>query len=140
VKQVPSQVHGQGQPQDQATYAESTARALRTSLRAQTVVAMGLSLGLLAVGKVAAYSAFFGSLTAYLPGVFFTVLVGRRIGAGSAAFLGTAALAELGKLLMMGLLCALVFICVRPLAPGWFFTGMMALLVSNWIGLARAIR
>jgi F0F1-type ATP synthase assembly protein I len=136
MKQAPGQVR----PENMATYAESTARALLAALRVQTLVAILLTLGLLPVGKVAAYSALFGSLAVYLPGVLFTVLVGRKIGASSAAFLGAAALAEFGKLLLTGLLCALVFICIRPLAAGWFFTGMLALLVTNWIGLARAIR
>jgi F0F1-type ATP synthase assembly protein I len=70
----------------------------------------------------------------------FTVLVARRIGGDSAAFLRTAALAEFGKLLLTGVLCAAAFIWVRPLAAGWFFTGMLAVLVTGWIGLGRAIR
>jgi hypothetical protein len=76
----------------------------------------------------------------YLPGVLFTGLVGRKIGGDSGSFLRTAALAEFAKLFLTGLLCALVFIWVKPLAPGWFFTGMIAVLATSWFGLARAIR
>jgi F0F1-type ATP synthase assembly protein I len=76
----------------------------------------------------------------YLPGLLFTVLVARRLGSDSSVFLRTAALAEFGKLFLTGLLCALVFIWVKPLAPGWFFTGMLMVLATSWVGLARAIR
>ena len=131
---------GQSRPENQAAYAAATARALGMVLRVQTLVAMVLALGLLWLGPVAAYSSLCGSLAVYLPGLLFTVLVGRKIGAGSAAFLGTAALAELGKLLLTGLLCALVFIWVRPLAPLWFFAGMLSVLATGWVGLAKAIR
>jgi len=130
----------QSRSENQATYAAATARALGVVLRVQTLVAMVLALGLLWLGPVAAYSSLCGSLAVYLPGLLFTVLVGRKIGAGSAAFLGTAALAELGKLLLTGLLCALVFIWIRPLAPLWFFAGMLSVLATGWIGLAKAIR
>ena len=67
-----------------------------------------------------------------------TALVLRKLGADSAVFLGTAALAELGKLVLTGLLCAAVFIWVKPLAPGFFFLGMIVVLAANWVGLARS--
>jgi ATP synthase protein I len=89
---------------------------------------------------VASYSAFFGSLAAYLPGAFFVLLVARKLGGDTNAFLRTAALGEFGKLFLTGLLCAVVFIGVKPLAPGWFFTGMLVVMVMGWTGLARAIR
>jgi F0F1-type ATP synthase assembly protein I len=67
-------------------------------------------------------------------------VVARRIGSDSTRFLGTAALAEFGKLVLTGVLCALVFIWVKPLAPLWFFVGMLTVLITSWVGLARAIR
>jgi len=126
--------------EQQPAYAAATVRALLAALRVQTAVAITLSLALLLVGPVAAWSSMCGSLAVYVPGVLFTVLVARKIGGDSASFLRTAALAEFAKLLLTGLLCALVFIWVKPLAPGWFFTGMLAVLATSWIGLARAIR
>jgi len=116
------------------------ARALSGVLRVQMLVAALLALGLLLQGWVPAYSSLCGSLVVYLPALLFTVLVGRKIGASSASFLGTAAVAELGKLILTGLLCALVFIWVKPLAPVWFFAGMLAVLATGWFGLAKAIR
>ena len=75
-----------------------------------------------------------------LPGLIFTVLVVRKIGGDSAAFLGTAALAEFGKLALTGLLCAAVFIWVKPLAAGYFFLGMISVLIAGWAGLALAFQ
>ena len=124
----------------QPTYAATTARALFVALRVQTLVAIVLALGLLLLGPVAAYSSMCGSLVVYLPGLLFTLLVARKMGTDSASFLGTAAVAEFGKLLLTGVLCALVFIWVKPLAPMWFFVGMFAVLVTSWIELARAVR
>jgi F0F1-type ATP synthase assembly protein I len=87
---------------------------------------------------VAAYSSLFGSLSVYLPGLLFTFLVMRKMGGDSAVFLRTAAVAEFGKLTLTGVLCAVVFIWVKPLAAGFFFLGMIGVLAANWIGLALA--
>ena len=110
------------------------------SLRIQSLAALVLaSLSYLA-GPVAAYSSLFGSLAAYLPILFFTVLVMRKLGSDSADFLRTAALAEFGKLFLTGLLCAVVFIWVKPLAAGFFFLGMIGVMLANWAGLAMTFR
>jgi F0F1-type ATP synthase assembly protein I len=122
-----------------AAYAEKTAHALVAGLRLQTVVAVLLALGLLLIGPIAAYSSLCGSLAVYIPGMLFTVLLARKIGGSSTSFLGTAAVAEFGKLVLTGLLCALVFIWVKPLEPLWFFVGMLTVLATSWIGLAKAI-
>ena len=110
------------------------------SLRIQSLAAFTLALLSLMAGPVAAYSSFFGSLAAYVPGVLFTVVVMRKMGGDSAAFLRTAALAEFGKLALTGLLCAVVFIFVKPLAPGYFFLGMIGVLIAGWVGLAMTFR
>jgi len=121
-------------------YAESTVRALRAGLRLQSIAALLLAGLLLLKSPIASYSSFFGSLAAYLPGALFVLLVARKLGGDSTAFLRTAALGEFGKLFLTGLLCAVVFIWVKPLAAGWFFTGMLTVLVMGWISLGRAIR
>ena len=110
-----------------------------TSLRLQSLAAAALALLSLLAGPVAAYSSLFGSLAAYLPSLGFTVLVLRKVGADSGDFLRTAVLAEFGKLALTGLLCAVVFIWVKPLAAGFFFLGMIGVLVANWIGLAKSV-
>lgn len=110
------------------------------SLRIQSLVAFALVLLSLPAGPVAAYSSLFGSLAVYLPGLAFAVVVLRKLGGDSAAFLRTAALAEFGKLALTGALCAVVFIFVKPLAPGFFFLGMIGVMVAGWFGLALFFR
>jgi len=119
---------------------ESTAINLAGSLKIQSLVMAMLALVLLLVSPVAAYSSLFGGLAVYVPGLIFTALVVRKIGGDSAAFLGTAALAEFGKLALTGLLCAVVFIWVKPLAAGYFFLGMISVLIAGWAGLALAFQ
>ena len=104
-------------------------------LRVQSVVALLLAGGLLLLGPVAAYSSMFGSLAAYIPSLLFALVVAPKFGADSATFLRTAAIAEVAKIFLTGLLCAAVFIWVKPLAPGWFFTGMVAVIFSGRFGL-----
>ena len=115
---------------------DSTGTKLARSLRIQSLVLALLAFTLLLVSPVAAYSSLFGGLAAFVPGLLFTVLVVRKIGGDSATFLGTAALAEFGKLALTGLLCAVVFIWVKPLAGEYFFLGMISVLVASWAGLA----
>lgn len=105
-------------------------------LRLQSLTALVLALLSFLVSPIAAYSSIFGSLAVYLPGLMFTLVVMRKIGGDSADFLRTAALAEFGKLVLTGVLCAVVFIWVKPLAAGFFFLGMIGVLVTGWIGLA----
>lgn len=118
----------------------SVLKGIFSSLRIQTLVALALVLVSLAAGPVAAYSSLFGSLAVYVPGLMFAVVVGRKLGGESAVFLRTAALAEFGKLALTGALCAAVFIWVNPLAPGFFFLGMIGVLVAGWVGLALLFR
>jgi F0F1-type ATP synthase assembly protein I len=119
---------------------DSTGTNLAGSLRIQSLVMILLAFALLLVSPVAAYSSLFGGLAVFMPGLVFTVLVVRKIGGDSAAFLGTAALAEFGKLALTGLLCAVVFIWVKPLAAGYFFLGMISVLIAGWAGLALAFQ
>jgi len=119
---------------------DSTGTNLAGSLRIQSLVLVLLAFALLLVSPVAAYSSLFGGLAVYVPGLIFTVLVVRKIGGDSAAFLGTAALAEFGKLALTGLLCAVVFIWVKPLAAGYFFLGMISVLIAGWAGLVLAFQ
>ncbi len=119
---------------------DSTGTKLARSLRIQSLVMVLLAFALLLVSPVAAYSSLFGGLAVYVPGLIFSVLVVRKIGGDSAAFLGTAALAEFGKLALTGLLCAVVFIWVKPLAGAYFFLGMISVLIAAWVGLALAFQ
>jgi F0F1-type ATP synthase assembly protein I len=110
------------------------------SLRIQSLTAFALALLSLMAGPVAAYSSLFGSIAVFLPGVLFTSMVMRKMGGDSVVFLRTAALAEFSKLVLTGLLCAVVFIWVKPLAPGFFFLGMIGTLVANRVSMALTMR
>ncbi len=129
-------------PDDEATVAAAgiprLVQRLRAGLRIQSLISLGLAALLLAVGPVAAISSLLGSLAVYLPGLMFTVLTVRKLGGDTVAFLRTATLAELGKLLLTGALCAVVFVFVKPLAPGYFFLGMIVTLAVGWAMLVRA--
>lgn len=111
---------------------------LRFGLRVQSLASLGLAALLLLASPVAAISSLLGSLAVYLPGLMFTVLTVRKLGGDTGAFLRTATLAEFGKLLLTGVLCALVFVFVKPLAPGYFFLGMIVTLAVGWGTLVKA--
>jgi len=105
-------------------------------LRIQALAGLGITgLAALLSGQVAAYSSMFGSLAAYLPGLAFALIVARRFGADSSAFLRAAVLAESVKWLFCAALCVAVFTGVDPLAPGWFFAGMGGVILAGWLGL-----
>ena len=140
MQQPPGEVPGSGHPETAVAYAEATARRLLVALRLQMLVALGLALVLLIAGPVAAYSSFSGSMAVFIPGLVFSLMVMRKLGGSSTSFVGAVALAEAGKLFLTGLLCAVAFIWIKPLAAGWFFTGMIVVLASSWIGLAKAVR
>lgn len=91
--------------------------------------------GLLLVGQVAAYSSMFGSLAAFIPTLFFALVVTPKFGPDSAAFLRTAVLAEAGKILLTALISVAVFVWIKPLAAGWFFVGMAVVIFSGRLGL-----
>ncbi len=99
------------------------------------MISLLLAGGLLLIGPVAAYSSIFGSLAAFIPALFFALVVTPKFGPDSAAFLRTAVLAEAGKLLLTALISVAVFVWVRPLAAGWFFTGMVVVIFSARLGL-----
>lgn len=113
----------------------SNHRLAQRWLRTQSLVAMALAGVLLLVSPVAAYSSMFGSLAAFLPSLLFTLVVARRFGADSAAFLRAAVIGEALKWLLTAVICVAVFVWVTPLAAGWFFAGMGAVLLAGWAGL-----
>ena len=110
-------------------------RSIRRGLRVQSFVSLLLASGLLLVNPVAAYSSVFGSLAAFIPSLFFALLVVPKFGLDSAAFLRTAVMAEAGKILLTALLCVAVFIWVKPLAAEWFFTAMVEVIFSGRLGM-----
>lgn len=110
-------------------------RSIRRGLRVQSFVSLLLAGGLLLVSPVAAYSSLFGSLAAFIPSLFFALLVVPKFGPDSAAFLRTVVMAEVGKILLTALLCVAVFIWVKPLAAEWFFIAMVVVIFSGRLGM-----
>ena len=110
-------------------------RLISRSLRIQSLAALLLAGGLLLLGQVAAYSSMFGSLAAFIPALFFALVVTPKFGPDSAAFLRTAAIAEVAKIFLTAMICLVVFVWVKPLAAGWFFTGMAVVIFSGRLGL-----
>ena len=96
---------------------------------------MILAGGLLLVGPIAAYSSMFGSLAAFIPSLFFALLVTPKIGPDSTAFLRTVVIAETVKIILTALICMAVFIWVKPLSAGWFFAGMAIVIFSGRLAL-----
>ena len=116
----------------------SNLRLARRWLRTQSLVAMALAGMALLVSPEAAYSSMFGSLAAFLPALLFTLVVTRRFGTDSAAFLRAVVIGEALKWLLTAVICVAVFVWVKPLAAGWFFGGMGAVLLAGWAGLIFA--
>lgn len=110
-------------------------RLIGRSLGIQSTASLVLAIGLILYDPVAAYSSLFGSLAAFIPALFFARIVVPKAGSNSAAFLRTAVLAELGKLLLVALICVAVFVWVKPLAAGWFFVGMAVTVLSGQLGM-----
>jgi ATP synthase protein I len=110
-------------------------RLISRGLRIQSIASLLLSGALLLIGPVAAYSAMFGSLAAFIPALFFALFVAPKFGPDSAAFLRAAVIAEVGKFFLTVLICVAVFVWVKPLAAGWFFAGMAVVIFSGRLGL-----
>ena len=104
-------------------------------LRFQSVASVLLAGTLLLLGPIAAYSSMFGSLAAFIPALFFAFFVVPKIGPDSAAFLRTAVIGEVLKILITALICVAVFVWVKPLAAEWFFAGMALGIFSGRLGM-----
>jgi len=108
---------------------------IRRGLRVQSTTSLLLAGVLMLVGPEAAYSSIFGSLAAFIPALFFALFVTPKFGPDSAAFLRAAVIGEAGKIVLTALICVAVFVWVKPLAAGWFFTGMAVTIFSGRLGM-----
>lgn len=113
------------------------AGSIRRSLRAQSLTGLVLTGALFAISPVAAYSSLFGSLAAFIPALVFAVVVAAKFGSDSAVFLRAAVVGEAVKLLLTALICMAVFVWVKPLAAGWFFCGMIAVILMGFVSQVR---
>jgi ATP synthase protein I len=110
---------------------------------AQLALLIPISLGLLAVDEVVAYSVVSGGLVAIVPQAYFAVLAFRWRGAQSASAIARSSYAGvLGKFLLSIAGFALVFAVVRPIDGPAVFMGYLAMLVTqitgSWMLLTRS--
>jgi ATP synthase protein I len=110
---------------------------------AQLALLVPISLGLLAVDEVVAYSVVSGGLVAIVPQAYFAVLAFRWRGAQSASAIARSSYAGvLGKFLLSIAGFALVFAVVRPIDGPAVFMGYLAMLVTqitgSWMLLTRS--
>ena len=117
----------------------SSGLAIGKWLRFQMLAVLALAAVAIPNGVTSAYSSFYGGMAAYLPAVFFAAYAGRKVNADSVAFLRAAVVGEALKLVMTMAICLVVFRWVDPLAPGWFFVGMIGVIMAGWVGLYRAM-
>ncbi|MDX1460323.1 MAG: ATP synthase subunit I [Xanthomonadales bacterium] len=110
----------------------------RRCLRTQFWVALVLSAALLWQGPVAAYSAFLGGVAAIVPALLFAMVILRRVGRDSGAFLRAAVVGEAVKLAATIVLCIAVFMLVEPLIAGWFIGGLVLTILAGYVGLIFA--
>lgn len=101
-----------------------------------------LSLGMLAVNKVVAYSVLCGGLVAIVPQAYFAMLAFRWRGAQSAREIARSSYAGVvGKFLLSLAGFALVFAVVRPIHGPAVFAGYLTMLVTqitgSWMLLTR---
>ncbi len=86
-------------------------------------------------GHVAGYSALLGSLTCVIPNAFLaTRIVLASRDPGARALVRAAYVGELGKLALTVLMFGIVFVAVRPLAPGALFAGFIAAQLVTFAG------
>lgn len=101
----------------------------------------GLGLVLAAVlwsifGTVAGYSALLGMLVAAVPNMFLALRLSvPRRDSGAKALVRAAYIGEIGKLALTVLLFSIVFVTVRPLAAGPFFTAFIVTVMVPLAGL-----
>jgi ATP synthase protein I len=89
-----------------------------------------------AFGRVAGYSAWLGSLTAFVPNLFLALrIMAPRRDPGAKALLRAAWIGEVGKLALTVLLFVLVFTQVRPLSAAALFAGFIVTQLVAFSGL-----
>lgn len=96
---------------------------------AQMILLVSLSVFLLAIDRVIAYSLFSGGMIAVVPQAYFAALAFRWRGAQSARAIARSSYAgEVGKFLLSAAGFALVFALVRPISGPAVFGGYLAML------------
>ncbi len=120
-----------------ATRRGSSMSVMLRVLIAQTISGVVLAaLFWSAMGRVAGYSAFIGSLICVVPSAFLALrLAVPRRDPGAGALMRAAYVGELGKLALTVLMFGVVFVAVRPLAAAPLFAGFIVAQLMTFSGL-----
>jgi ATP synthase protein I len=112
-------------------------RTVRNILLVQLAVAVGLAaIVWVGLGSERAIPTLLGGLIGVVPNAFLAARVmSPRAGSSAQSLLRAGWLGEVGKLLIAAVLFAVVFKTLRPLHPGYLFTGYIATLLAIPLGL-----
>ena len=112
-------------------------RTVRNILLAQLAVALGLAaIVWIGLGSERAVPTLLGGLIGVVPNAFLAARVmSPRAGSSAQSLLRAGWLGEIGKLVIAALLFAAVFATLKPLHPGYLFTGYIATLLAMPVGL-----
>jgi len=110
---------------------------VRNILLTQLATALGLAaIVWLWLGSEQAIPTLLGGLIGVVPNAFLAARVmSPRAGSSAKSLLAAGWLGEIGKLAIAALLFAVVFVNLKPLHPGFLFTGYIATLLALPVGL-----
>ena len=110
---------------------------VRNILLAQAATAIGLALAVwIWLGSERAVPTFLGGLIGVVPNAFLAARVmSPRAGSSAKSLLRAGWLGEVGKLAIAAVMFTAVFVTLKPLHPGFLFTGYIATLLAMPVGL-----
>lgn len=112
-------------------------RTVRNILLTQLATALGVAaIVWIGLGSERAVPTLLGGLIGVVPNAFLAARVmSPRAGASAQSLLRAGWLGEIGKLAIAALLFVAVFVTLKPLHPGFLFTGYIATLLALPVGL-----
>lgn len=112
-------------------------QTVRNILLTQAATAVGLAaIVWIGLGSERAIPTLLGGMIGVVPNAFLAARVmSPRAGASAKSLLRAGWLGEIGKIVIAALLFAVVFATLRPLHPGFLFTGYIATLLAMPAGL-----
>ena len=110
---------------------------VRNILLAQAATAIGLALAVwIWLGSERAIPTLLGGVIGVVPNAFLAARVmSPRAGSSAKSLLRAGWLGEVGKLAIAAVMFAAVFVTLKPLHPGFLFTGYIATLAAMPVGL-----
>lgn len=112
-------------------------RTVRNILLTQLATAAGVAAVVwITLGTERAVPTLLGGLIGVVPNAFLAARVmSPRAGASAQSLLRAGWLGEIGKIAIAALLFVAVFVTLKPLHPGFLFTGYIATLLAMPVGL-----